>query len=545
VVLAVLVAGFILAIVLAWIYELTGQGLKTDAELRANPGLVRVPARYLDYLIIALLTVALGYFVWESRFKESGDDGLVIAVLPMEDNSPDRSQAWFASGMTEEIMSALVPVSELNVVGRRTAEQFDPATQTLKRFAASTGITHVLEGSVRTAGNRVRISAQLVRASDGLNVWAESFDEELVDIFEIQERIAINVISGLKLHIKPSATKEEEPAQNFDAYRAYLQGRFHLSHRTAEDMQEAIRFFDESLRLDSGQSRTHSGLAAVYAFLPYYSADYDPEATRSLLTYHAQTAIDLDKHNAEAHALLGASLMYFDRDIAGARPLFDRAYELSPGDTAILNIYGDYLYYIGDFKRAVEIEGRAARLDPLSAVNQLEFGLALGFAGDYDAAIKQAHLAVELSSDMMNARWQLFRLSLISGAVGEAKTLLAENAEKMGERFRSLAEVKLAIESRDVEKARTLTEAYEREAGDDSSADSILALLYAMIGNDQKAAMYIDRAFESRDVILYSPMYFFLPEDWSHLQQTRKALDRPEMQALFDLRRRYAADTGS
>lgn len=551
-VLVVLAVGLVVVIVLAWMYEFTAQGLKTEAEIRADPSLDRVPARYLEYLTIGMLTIALGYFIWESRFdSEASSTGNVIsvAVLPFADLSPEGNQAWFATGIVDELMNSLTRIPELRVAGTRSVARFDPAEQTVAEFAKAVGVSHVLEGSVRTANNRIRVSAQLVRAADGFNVWSQVFDQQLTNIFEIQDRISEGVINGLALHIAgsdgylPVAVSERNT--NFASYEAYLQGKYHLSRRTGPDLHKAIAYFSESLRLKPDRSRTHSGIASAYAFMPYYSQVSTLGELGALAKAHATTAIHLDPQNAEAFSILGFIHMNSDRDWPAAEAAFARAYELAAGDADIVNLYGDYFYVVGDYATAEKMEGTAAMLEPLSAVHQLELGLVFAFRGKYKQAIQQAELAIKLNGDLQNAWWQLCRSYIVSGDPGSAARVLRENEDALGARYAARVRALLASDAGDRATLQAIAIDEERVFLNEGGSPAMVAFHFALAGDGMKSAAYIERAFASNDAILISPMYFFLPEDWNDLDKVRKALNQPVLRELYELRRRHiGAGTG-
>ena len=550
--LIVLTIGFFVAIVLAWFYELTTQGLKAESEVESNPALRRIPARYFDFAIIALLALALGYFIWESRFQTapgSTSEVITVAVMPFEDLSPAGDQQWFATGMTDELMTALVRIPLLRIAGRRSVQQFDPSTQSISEFADRIGVSHVLEGSIRTAGGRVRVSAQLVRVADGFNVWSDAYDEQLADVFSIQDRIADNVIDGLRVHLlaaeRPVPIAVTEQNTDFEGYKLYLQGRFYLARRTKDDLEQAIRFLESALEKDDQRSRTHSALAAVYAVMPYYAASRSPAEMSGAARYHARQALALDDTNAEAHAILGVIHMTEDRDWTSAAAAFRRAYELAPGSVDVNNLYGDFHYMIGDYVAAEEREAAAARLDPLSAVNQLELGLVHAFRGEFDKAIRQAELAIELNRGLPNARWQRFRSTFLAGDISSARRILEEDNDVLGEVYAAEGRVMLAAHEQRYEDARTIAQELAASRGRAGVPATKLALMFALAQDDESAARFLERAYESGDAVLVSPMHFFLPEDWPNLPEVQSALDKPELNALFALRRSFIeAGTG-
>jgi TolB-like protein/Tfp pilus assembly protein PilF len=541
-----LAIGFVIALVLAWSYEYTDGGLKPESEIRANPALRRANTRHLDIAIIVLLTVALGYFIWESRFMASPGvaDAMSIAVLPTRDNSAEKDQAWFASGLNEELTNALVAVPALHVIGRSTASRFDPGEEDPQEFGRTIGVTHLLESSLRAEGTSLRLQADLVAVDTGYTAWSASADGELKDILGMQRKLARDIVDRLQAHLvsadRPPADTAA-PSGNFDAYTAYLRGRHHLGRRTPDDLGLAIDFLEQSLALDPRQSKVHSAVAAAYAFSQFYANDFDAGDLASRSKLHARTAIDLDESNAEAHAILGTAYLFFDRDLKGAQSALRRAYELAPGDADILNAYGDYFYYVGDFETALDMEGRAAALDPLSAVNQLELGLVLGFLGRYDDAIAQARLATQLNETLTNAWWQLFRLNYLAGDLSSARDVLQTHGDSMSTSHRAQANIRMALaEGRGEaahEIAMELMAAFE--AGEEAAAT--VALAFALAGDDERAAGMVQEALQTADGLLNSPMYFFLPEDWSSLPETRLALDRPELQELYEMRRQRSS----
>lgn len=527
-----LVGGLPITMIVSWFHGARGDQRVGGIEITALTS------------VVALM--ALGFFVVDpmgDRIAPASTDSMSIAVMPFEDLSTTGDQAWFATGMTDELMNALVQLPDLDVVGRRTVAKFDPAAQRLEDFAKEIGVSHVIDGSVRTSGGRIRISAQLVRIADGINVWSEVFDEQSEDVFAIQDRISDAVIDGLKLHIetgvRPSSLAQVEQDTDFDAYRLYLQGRYYLSMRTAEGLEQAIQSFEASLQVDSRRSRTHSALASVYAIMPYYSAMRTPAELGFLARQHADLALRSDANNPEAHSVIGVLAMTRDKDWDGAGKAFERALELAPGSPVIANLYGDYFYAIGDYDSALRMEAAAARLDPLSAVNQLELGLVHSFRGEYEDAIRQAELAIDLNSRLPNAWWQLFRSNFLAGNLEAARRLVTENAAELGERFLAEARVLLATHAGETAKAHRIAVTIASAPNGAEMSLTKQALLFALAGDGESAARYIERAYAGGDAILISPMHFFLPEDWRRLPAVVAALDKPGLRELFELRRSF------
>jgi len=547
-VLGLLSVGFVITLVLAWVYELTNKGLKRTAELDRDESLHSEYGRQLNYIIIGALALALSYFIWESRLSDRKYDGAgsdSIAVLPFRDMSPNGDQEYFADGMAEELLGALSKIRGLKVAGRTSSFAFKNKDEDLRSIAEQLGVTHILEGSVRTAGSQLRVTAQLIKAEDGFQVWTREFDRDMTAVFEVQDEIAGLVVEGLRLHLgdgRHSALPTIVSASNIDAYDQYLQGRFHLARRTAESMAKAEDAFRAAIAIDPSFAPAHSALATTLAVLPYYSGIEDPRALAEEAKGFARRAIELDKNNSEAYAALGMVLLFFERNWQDADEAFTRAVEIHPNDAGNNNFYGDYLYAIGDYKGAEIYEKRAAELDPLSAANQHELAIVYGFLGRWNEAVELEQRAVELDPEFQNAWAALARMLFESGRMEELAAFLDTHRQDIGERYSLWMQCRLSI----VNGEPDLASAYADEVlsltvqGDHSLVP--VALLYAHMNADEQAADLLAIAHQRSDPILTSPLYFFLPEDWPGLPQVQHILEQPDLVELFELRRANAAE---
>jgi tetratricopeptide (TPR) repeat protein len=211
----------------------------------------------------------------------------------------------------------------------------------------------------------------------------------------------------------------------------------------------------------------------------------------------------------------------------------------------VVNLNGDYFYMVGDYATAEQMEGTAAMLEPLSAIHQLELGLVFAFRGKYERAIQQAELAIKLNRDLPNAWWQLCRSYIVSGDPDSARRVLQANEAALGARYAARVRALLAAEAGDRALLQSIASNEERVFLEEGGSPTIVAFLFALAGDDVKAPAYIERAFESDDAILVSPMYFFLPEDWEGLAMLQEGLDKPSLRELYELRRAHiAAGTG-
>lgn len=547
--LGILALGFPVALVLAWIYELTDQGLRKTEEVDRDASLRPAFGRTLNVILIATLTMAVGYFFWESRIAGDGrSPGAIemIAVLPFRDLSPDQDQAYFAEGMAEELLNSLSRLADLKVAGRVSSFSFGADSPDLRAIGERIGVSHVLMGSVRTAGSRLRVSAQLVRARDGLQLWSHVFDREAADVFAVQDEIAGLVVQALLTGTVADARADpatRSRTENMQAYDRYLMGRYQLSRRSGPALEAAVRHFREAIELDRGFASAWSGLAMALVITPYYATVSDAAALAVEVTAAAQTAIELDQNNGEAHAVLGTALLIFDRAWSPAAELLGRAARLHPHDSTIVNLYGDYLYIVGDYQSALHYESLAAELEPLLPSNQHELALVLDLLGRHEEAIEREQLALRLDPRFGNARAALARMLTNAGRFEEARRLISESEPAMGTvaTLRSQALLRAAEGDRDGA-LRLVEAAISANPEEEAQRATSIAHLFAWLGQDATAAALVEAAYVKRDPILVSPLYFFLPEDWPGMPLLQRALAQPELVRLFELRRGFLAE---
>jgi len=542
-ILGLLAVGFLITVILAWIYELTDKGLKRTEEVDRDASLHSKYNRQLNYIVIGALTLALSYFVWESRFSAPSTAGTTldsIAVLPFTDMSPAHDQEYFADGMAEELLGALSRIPGLKVTGRTSSFAFKNRDVDLRSIAAQLGVTHILEGSVRTSGQNLRVTAKLINAEDGFQVWSQEFDGDLSDIFVVQDEISRQVVAGLKMHIGVGGAPEPPrlaTTGNMQAYDEYLLGRYHLARRTPESMLQADNAFRAAIASDPNYSPAYSALAITLAISPYYRGVESSTALAAEAKDLAQRAIELNEQNGEAFAALGFISLIFERDWSTAADSLARAVELHPNDALNANFYGDFLYTIGDYQQAEIYEKRAAELDPLSAANQHELALVYGLLGRWQEAIALEKIALQLNPDFQNAGSTLARMLLENGSDDELNTWLETSGISMGENSEMWIRARQQMIAGDRQAAIIETQRLVRLNEEQGRSQVSVAMLYALLNEDVKASVLLEKAYLEDDPILISPLYFFLPEDWPGLSLVQQALDKPDLVELYDLRR--------
>ena len=395
---------FVPALVFAWVFELTPQGLKRDADVPLEHSIAPQTARRMDRMIMLLLALALGYFGFDkfvlapsreaalvaattqSVQAESAGRNAVseksIAVLPFVNMSADKDNEYFSDGISEEILNALAHVDGLKVAGRTSSFHFKGRNESLVSIGKTLGVAHVLEGSVRKQGDKVRITAQLIRVQDGFHQWSETYDGDLKDVFALQERIARAITGKLQVTLSGKQARQLVNAGTDDpeAYSLYLQATAIFNHRDGARFAEAVSQLEQAIALDPGFAHAHSRLAALYAIYGnYHSGDFD--RAMEGVDEHARRASALDPGLAEPHAALALANSQ-RRHYVQARANFERALAIDPDDVTAGFWYATDLVVTGYVRQGTAQLDRVLQLDPMLPNALLWRGTQAVFDGD-------------------------------------------------------------------------------------------------------------------------------------------------------------------
>ncbi|TVP85330.1 MAG: adenylyl cyclase, partial [Thioalkalivibrio sp.] len=306
----VIALGFPLALLLSWAYELTPEGVKRTEEVPVEHPVTGFTGRRLDFAIIGILVLALGWFAWD-RFGPEGvsaPDGIreaSIAVLPFVDMSPGGDQAYFGDGLSEEILNLLAGIRELKVSGRTSSFAFRGTSVSIPEIGRSLGVAHVLEGSVRRSDDRLRITAQLIETATGFHLWSETYDRRLADVFAIQDEIAGSIANALRLTLAGSTG---DATSDLEAYDLYLRARTLIYGRAPTGLAEARLLIDEALALDPDYAPALAASGELSMLLSAYQGGYGyiPEREANAAARIAlERALELDPKLADAHAAMG------------------------------------------------------------------------------------------------------------------------------------------------------------------------------------------------------------------------------------------------
>jgi adenylate cyclase len=386
-----LILGFPLAIVFAWAFEMTPDGLKMEKDIDRSQAIASTAGWKLNYTIIALLAVVLVYFVWESRFQmglepisqESNaqtvnpgnaketlspstendrPDSNSIAVLPFANMSSDPEQEYFSDGITEEVLNLLVKIPELKVTSRTSVFSFKGQNVDIPTVAKKLGVAHILEGSVRKAGDRVRITAQLIEAENDVHLWSETYERKLDDIFAIQDEIAREVVKALQVQLLGDAPLAV--STNIEAYKLYLRGKHFAALGTKESLDSSETAYREAIALDANFAPPWVGLSNVLRYQGY--SDFtDMQEAMEASRGAAMRALELDNELAEAWVALARIQFYYDWDWSRAEVTIRTALKYGPQDAGVLRQAAWVSLTLGETERALELAQLGVDLDPL------------------------------------------------------------------------------------------------------------------------------------------------------------------------------------
>jgi TolB-like protein len=367
-----LIIGFPVAMILAWAFELTPEGIKRAEDVDLTKSTTRRTSHKLLWITTVVAIVAAALFVG-GRFnlfhsKPSPTTGVAsdksIAVLPFDNLSHDPDNAYFTEGIQEEILTRLSKIAALKVISRTSTQHFKSSPDNLPQIAKQLGVANILEGSVQRSADQVRVNVQLIKAATDAHLWADTFDRKLNDIFAVESDIATTIAETLQAKLTGSekAAVAKRPTANPEAYELYLKGLFFWNKRTGADLRTAIEYFNQALGKDPSYALAYAGLADSYALLHFFgaasAADSFPQAKAA-----AEKALELDETLAEAHTAL-ANVLSYHGDFAASDREFKRAIELNPNYATAHHWYGETLAVTGRFDEAIAESKRAQELDP-------------------------------------------------------------------------------------------------------------------------------------------------------------------------------------
>jgi TolB-like protein/DNA-binding winged helix-turn-helix (wHTH) protein/Tfp pilus assembly protein PilF len=447
---------------------------------------------------LALSLVRFGVSGWRTRLFPSTPDQQItsLAVLPLENLSNDPAQEYFSVGMTDELITAIASVGSLRVISRTSSMQYKGSHKSLPTIAHELGVDAIIEGTILRAGDRVRITTQLIRARDDQHLWAGKYDRSLRDVLQLQaevaQAIAGQVQSKLIQHTNTTNTRPVAP----EAYEAYLEGIYFMGQGT-ERLDKSIERFSKAIRVDPGYARAYAGLSESYTYLAIYGLR-PPREVYPKARDTANKALELDETVSEAHQSLADVKKFYDWDWAGAEEEYRRAIVLNPSNSLAHAQYADYLSRMGRYGEAIASATRAQELDPLHSARLAFLGLIFYRARNYDAALIACKKAIELDPYFPNSYWFLALTLEQKGQYAEAIHQLqkAVTISKAPIYQALLAHAHAVAGDRDT--ASTILSQIQRMSPQRYVSPVDIALIYTGLGDRDSAFVWLEKAYQER-----------------------------------------------
>ena len=421
-----LAIGFPVVLILAWIYEITTQGVKRTEVVSEGDSISKPAGRQIDFVIIGVLMVAVALFAADRfRWVDFGTvpsiDLRSIAVLPLDNLSGDPEQEYFADGMTETLITELSKIAALRVISRQSVMQFKDTKLSLPEIARKLNVDAVVEGSALLIGERVRITVQLIEAATDVHLWADNYDRDLSNVLAIHSEVARAIAQEIHIAVTPveAARLANIREVNPEAHRFYLLGQYHLYKWGPADLEKAVRYFQQAIELDPEYAQPHVGLAQYYGgvgFMGYMPPRLAFEKERT----EATLALEIDSNLASAHAEHALVYFYFDWDWQKAEEKFNRVFSLNSNVAYAHQFYAWFLAAMGRTEEAHTSIRRALELDPLSVLAYMTATDVFWLSRQYDQAITQLHEALDLIPNDPMALSRLGRNYLQKGMFEEA-----------------------------------------------------------------------------------------------------------------------------
>jgi len=439
-----------------------------------------------------------------------------IAVLPFVDMSPDKDQDYFCDGMAEEIINVLAHIESLKVISRTSAFSFRHKQTDIREIGRILDVETILEGSIRKAGNRLRITAQLIKADDGSHIWSERYDREIADVFAIQDEISLAIADNLKVKLfgETKSISSRRHTENIEAYNLYLKGTFCYQMLTPEGIKKAIEYFEQALQKDPRFALAYIGLANVTGSSSFWGNVRPNEAIFKVNEY-INKALRINNSIAEAYWILGNSNAYYYWNLQEAERNYKHALQIIPNSSMIHSDYSFLLTCTGRHKEAISEAKRAQELDPLSGYAITYTGIAFDFAGQHDTAIDEYLVALAINPNYFFAHFNLglsyFGHGMLKEAVAEIETAIGLSG---GTPLVTAWLACLYYQTGEKNRSDILFESLKKKSETEYVPSSSFFLIHRFRSEEDQALEWLNRACIEHDTFLFPLRNFsvFFPE---------------------------------
>jgi TolB-like protein/Flp pilus assembly protein TadD len=548
--------GFLPAMVVAWVFELTPDGIKRDEDVRPEESIAPQTGQRMDRWLLVVSVVAIGYFAFDKFVlapqreaalvtqttahvtaaigaEKAKVDPDSIAVLPFVNLSSDKEQEYFSDGISEELLNLLAKVPKLRVIARTSSFSFKGKQVAIPDIARALNVASILEGSVQKSGNTVRISVQLVHAADSTQLWSQTYDRQIDDIFKVQDEIAAAVVDKLKITLLGAAPT----AKPIDAkaHQLILQAEALAGQGSAAGRAQALVLLQQALTTAPDNVRVLEGFADVYLNQALNNERSRAEGFR-LGREALNKILAIDPDDAAAHSFLGWIASSVDGDKAAAASHFQRALALAPADTAVINNAAIFVRSLGREDEAIALFIQAVANDPADPVVQENLGLSYYFADRWDQAIASSRTALNLSPGIAAVHFNIGSALLLGkdDPAGALKEMQADPDEITRMTGLALAYHALGQKSESDTALAALIARHEHDAA------IFIAAVLAYRGEPDRAFEWLDKAAATRDPnlpdVFHEPLFAKLQHDPRWLPFLRRIGQAPEQLAKIDFK---------
>ena len=501
-----LIIGLPFWLIFNWIYELTPDGIKKTINITTeNSKTLKKIDKKLNVVIITFLSIAICLLIVDrfritekvntqnSVLQYQNENRHSIAVLPFIDLSPKKDQEYFSDGMSEELLNLLANIDSLKVTSRTSAFSFKNTKLDIPAIAKKLNVAYILEGSVRKSEDQLRITVQLIKVEGDQHIWSETWDRKLINIFDIQDEIALAVVNYLKINL----LDEEVPKvikTNSDAYALFLKAKHSFNLSNKKELINAENYIKESLKIDASYPPSWALLADIYVLQGNYSIKSIDEVSK-LAIMAAEESVKIDSTYALGYAILGDIALAYEWNYKKAKMLNEKALQLEPNNPHILNLSSALALSLGELGKAINYQEYSVILDPLNSVAIYGLGVSYFNAKRYDDAEKKLNEALKINQNLWSGNYYLSKIIMYKGNIEES-LIITERDYDLGWKLNNKA--MLYYLKDDQEKSDFYTnqiiELYPEEMAFQ------IAEIYAFTSKVDLAFLWLDKSYEYRDI---------------------------------------------
>ncbi len=552
-------AGLPVVLIIAWIFELTPEGIKLESEIDRSQSVAKNTGQKMDRTIIVFLALAVLILLGDRflnneetpapaasssvEIADKADEAVTprepsVAVLPFVNMSSDPEQEYFSDGISEEILNVLTRIPNLKVAARTSSFQFKGKNLDIADIGKQLQVNHLLEGSVRKAGNTLRITAQLIETDTGFHLWSETYDRNPEDVFAIQDEIAAAIAVELRTILSSEVDTSSKPI-DMQAYELYLKGRGLVARRQPGNILQGITILKQALTIEPEYAPALATLAQAYVVLPFFSNELPVRQARELAKNLAQKSLEIDPQNVVALSALAVVYLELDINPMGALELLQRAAQLNPGSIAANNFLGDVYLRNANLERALIYESRAAELDPLAPVHLSDLAAVYLLMGEYDKVMSFTNRVLALDSSYPHALVYQAHVFFFLGDAEQLERIFqiySASPDNPKGRVESLR-INLLLAQGNLQQAENiLTQNIQLAKTGKISAISVANSAIQM-GEFDIAGELLLQAYREKDGRWISPMFIRLPEQAPDSEPWQEFWSQPGLPELAKLRR--------